>query len=262
MAKFATRFEKLREKQTRSRRGTGVRNYQRGRRRVAGDLPLRSRARSSSIRATSSRRPTRTRAWAAPSGASRGRRLDRVRGAATGGFTPLVVPESIASSSPGRLRPARRREGRDAPHPRDVREARGDVNRVMEFGGSRACSRCARRARHAREHGDRVPARGAVIGGRRDDARVDRGAAAGVDDRALRAKVVTPDPRRDYAGGMPDRSRRRSCRWSRRRAIRSRRREHRRTARVRRSASVKHRDRVRRLVHRRQARTTSTCTRA
>ena len=42
------------------------------------------------------------------------------------GFTPIAVPESIRFELTGALRPGVTREGRDAAHPGDLREARGD----------------------------------------------------------------------------------------------------------------------------------------
>ena len=95
------------------------------------------------------------------------------------GFTPLAVPESIRFELTGKLPAGTSREGRDAPHPRDVREARGHAqprDGVRRRGPVRAVSR---RARDAREHGDRVLGARRGDGGRRHDAAVDRRAPPG-----------------------------------------------------------------------------------
>ena len=94
------------------------------------------------------------------------------------GFTPIAVPESIRFELTGEPAPRRHGEGRDAPHPRDLREARGHAqprDGVRRRGPVRAV---ARRARDAREHGDRVLGARRGDGGRRHDAALDRRAPA------------------------------------------------------------------------------------
>ena len=137
------------------------------------------------------------------------------------GFTPIAVPESIRFELTGAAAPGRHREGRDAPHPRDLREARGDAQPRDGVRRRRAVRAVARRARDAREHGDRV------LGARRGDGGRRRRCCAGspsagpgatIDDAAREG--------RDAGSGRPPRRRRpprsisrRSRRWSRRPAI-------------------------------------------
>ena len=139
----------------------------------------RSRASSSSIRATSSRRPTRTPAWAARRARSRGAsaRPSTPR-CSTGASRRSSVPESIRFELTGKLPPGVTREGRDAPHPRDLRQARADAQPRDGVRRRRPVRAVARRARHAREHGDRVLGARRGDGGRRHDAALDRRAAA------------------------------------------------------------------------------------
>ena len=81
--------------------------------------------------------------------------------AATGASRRSWCRESIRFELIGALARRRHREGRDAPHPRDVREARGDARPRDGVRRPRPVRAVARRARDAREHGDRVHARAA-----------------------------------------------------------------------------------------------------
>ena len=121
-----TKIEKLRELQQAFAAKTGVRNYCARRRRVARHLPPgRARAVHRSGRLRAGDRLA-TPAWAARRARSRGASArPSTRRCCYWGFTPLAVPESIRFELTGKLRPGVVREGRDAPHPRDVREARG-----------------------------------------------------------------------------------------------------------------------------------------
>ena len=68
---------------------------------------------------------------------------------------------------------------------------RTTLDRVMEFGGPGLRVALARRARHARQHGDRVLGQGGRRRGRRGDARSGSPRAGpGADVDALRARTV------------------------------------------------------------------------
>ena len=113
------------------------------------------------------------------------------------GFTPLAVPESIRFELTGKLPPGTSGEGRDAPHPRDVRQARGDAQPRDGVRRRRPVRDVARRARDAREHGDRVLGARRGHGSRRHDAALDRRARGRCDDPTmLRDKVVLARSRR------------------------------------------------------------------
>ena len=77
------------------------------------------------------------------------------------------------------------------------------LNRVMEFGGDGPVRAVARRARDAREHGDRVLGARRRHGGRRHDAALDRRAPPGrrPSTRCAR-RSCTPDPGAHYDGGV------------------------------------------------------------
>ena len=140
---------------------------------------IRSRASSSSIRATSSRRPTRTPAWAARRARSRGASArPSTRRCSTGASRRSRCPSRSASSSTGKL-PAGRTAKDVMLHILATYAKREDtLNRVMEFGGDGPVRAVARRARDAREHGDRVLGARRGDGSRRHDAALDRRAPA------------------------------------------------------------------------------------
>ena len=204
MAKFADKIEKLRDLQ---RAFAGEDRRAQLQRRSTASRPasaIRSRASSSSIPATSSRRPTATPAWAARRARSRGASArPSTRRSLYWGFTPLAVPESIRFELTGTLPPGRHREGRHAPHPRDVREARGHAQPRDGVRRRRACSRCrptsARRSRTWR------PSARRAARSWRSTTRCCAGWSSAVPARTstpLRAKVVSPDPGAHHDGGV------------------------------------------------------------
>ena len=136
-APFVDKIETLRELQREFQRHTGVRDFSAQGRHLARHLP-RGRARAvHRSRATSSRPPTATPAWAAATTRSPGASArPSTPTLVHSGFTPSRCRSRSASSSTGELRAGRHGQGRDAPHPRcTTRSRRTTLDRVMEFGG-------------------------------------------------------------------------------------------------------------------------------
>ena len=176
------------------------------RRRVARHLPHRSRASSSSIRATSSRPPTSHTCMGGAVGRARlRRRRHRVRGArSTPGFTFVVGARVDPLRAHRPAAPGRHRQGRDALHPRQPRQAAAHARPRDGVRRRRACARCrptsARRSPTWRPSAR--PRRGMV---EVDDAMLAWIAARrpGVDvDDAAREGRRARSPARSYAGGV------------------------------------------------------------
>ena len=174
------------------------------------------------------------------------------------GFTFVVVPESIRFELTGALRPGVTAKDVMLYILANHAKQQLTLDRVMEFGGPGLRVAVARRARHARQHGDRVLGQGGHRRGRRRDARVDRRARGPARTSASCASAwSTPDRRRRTTPAACTRSTcRRSAPWWRRPAIRRRGIPSDPTngAYVSELGDVPHRHRLRRLVHRGQGR--------
>ncbi len=118
------------------------------------------------------------------------------------GFTPIAVPESIRFELVGRLRPGV--TAKDVMLYILANHARREetLNRVMEFGGEGLFALSPDERATLANMATECSARGAIM--EVDPVMLDwiAGHRPGIDRAALAAKVVTPDPGAEHAGGV------------------------------------------------------------